>query len=211
MPEFHVDDRLPWAVTWTARDEPMERSAHALAAEGRVWLVDPMVDDAALSAAEALGEVVGVLQLLDRHPRDCVSLAQRYGVPHLRLPEQLPETPFKVERITWAPGWREVGLWWAERQAWVIPEAVGTAAYFAVGGRPLGLHPMLRAKPPRVLRGLMPETLLVGHGPTLHGGAAAALREALRRSRRDIPRATLAGVRAFTPAEAVKPFRGSRR
>jgi hypothetical protein len=210
MPEFHVDDRLPWAVTWTAR-EPMERSAHALAADGRVWLVDPMADDAALRAAEALGEVVGVLQLLDRHPRDCVSLARRYGVPHLRLPEQLPGSPFEVRRVVWLPGWREVGLWWREHQAFVVPEAVGTASYFAVGGGALGMHFMLRAKPPGLLRKLAPQALLVGHGPALHENAAPALREALARSRRDIPRATLAGVKNFTPAEAVKPFRGHRR
>ncbi|CAN5591722.1 hypothetical protein BH24ACT24_BH24ACT24_11930 [soil metagenome] len=198
MPEFHVDDRLPWAVTWTAR-EPMERSAHALAADGRVWLVDPMADDAALRAAEALGEVVGVLQLLDRHPRDCVSLARRYGVPHLRLPEQLPGSPFEVRRITWLPGWREVGLWWGEHEAFVIPEAVGTASYFAVGGRPLGVHPFLRAQPPAVLWELAPRELLVGHGQARHENGAPALGEALDRTRRDVPRAALAFAKAFAP------------
>ena len=97
------------------------------------------------------------------------------------------------------PGWREVGLWWGEHEAFVIPEAVGTASYFAVGERALGVHPFLRAKPPGVLRELAPATLLVGHGPTLHEGAASALREALGRSRRDVPRATAAMVRAFMP------------
>jgi hypothetical protein len=210
VPGFLVDDRLPWAVTWTARDEVMERSAHALADEGRVWLVDPMADDAALRAAEALGEVVGVLQLLDRHPRDCVSLARRYGVPHLRLPEQLPGSPFEVRRVVWAPGWRETSLWWPEHSAFVVPEAVGTASYFALG-RPLGVHPMLRLKPPSVLRELAPSKLLAGHGPALHENAAPALREAFARSRRDIPRAAIAGVKAFSPREAVKPFRGRTR
>ncbi len=210
MPQFEVDDRLPGAVTWTAR-EPMERSAHALASDGRVWLVDPMADEAALTAAEALGEVVAVLQLLDRHPRDCVALARRYGVPHLRLPEQLPDSPFEVRRVTWLPGWREVGLWWGAQEALVVPEAVGTASYFAVAGRRLGMHPMLRAKPPGVLREFAPRALLVGHGPSLHYDATPALREARRRSRRDIPQAALAGFKAFSPKEAVKPFRGRAR
>lgn len=210
MPAFDVDDRVPWAVTWTAR-EPMERSAHALAADGRVWLVDPIADDAALSAAEALGEVVAVLQLLDRHPRDCVSLARRYQVPHLRLPERLDGTPFEVRRVTWRPGWREVALWWGEHQALVVPEAVGTASYFAVGGGPLGMHPMLRAKPPGVLRELGPRTLLVGHGRALHDNATVALREALERSRRDIPRATIAGVKRFSPGDVLSAFRAARR
>lgn len=209
MTEFEVDASLPWAVTWTAR-EPMERSAHALASEGRVWLVDPMADDAALNTAEALGEVVGVLQLLDRHPRDCKALARRYGVPHLRLPQHLPDSPFEVRKVVWLPGWREVGLWWGEHEAFVVPEAVGTASYFAVGAGALGMHPMLRVKPPGVLREISPRAVLPGHGPALHENAAPALREALARSRRDIPRATLAGVKTFSPGDAVKPFRGRR-
>lgn len=209
MPQFDLDDRLAWARSWTAR-EPMERSAHALASDGRVWLVDPIADDAALDATEALGEVVGVLQLLDRHPRDCAALARRYGVPHLRLPETLEGSPFEVRRVTWLPGWREVGLWWPEHEALVVAEAVGTASYFAVGGRRLGMHPMLRMKPPGVLGELAPRALLVGHGPPLHDDATAALGEALHRSRRDAPRATLAALRTFSPAETVSVLRARR-
>lgn len=197
-PRFDVDDRLRWAVTWTAH-EPQERSAHALAADGRVWLVDPIDDADALRAAEALGEVAGVLQLLDRHPRDCATLARRYRVPHLRLPQRVPDSPFEVRRVTWLPGWREVGLWWPEHEAFVVPEAVGTASYFAVGGRPLGMHPMLRAKPPGVLREVRPRAVLVGHGRALHEDGTPALHEALSRSRRDMGRATLAMAKAFGP------------
>lgn len=210
MPEFDVDRSVPWAVSWTAREQ-MERSAHALAAGGRVWLVDPMADDAALNAAEALGEVAAVLQLLDRHPRDCEALARRYGVPHLRLRQQLPDTPFEVRRVVWLPGWREVALWWPEHEAFVVAEAVGTASYFAVGGSALGMHPMLRAKPPGVLRELEPRAVLPGHGAAVHENATAALRRAVARSRRDMPKAALAGVKSFSPAEAVKPFRGRQR
>jgi hypothetical protein len=176
-----------------------------------VWLVDPLADDAALSEAEALGEVVAVLQLLDRHPRDCVSLARRYRVPHVRLPERLEASPFEVRRVMWLPGWREVALWWPEPRALVVPEAVGTAPYFAVGDARLGVHPMLRAKPPGVLREPTPEALLVGHGPALHEDASSALRDALGRSRRDIPRAALAGLRTFSPADTLAAFRGRRR
>jgi hypothetical protein len=196
--ETRLDDRLPSALTWTV-DEAMERSSHALAEGGRVWLVDPVADPRALEAAEALGRVTAVVQLLDRHPRDCKGLAARYEVPHLRLPEHLPSTPFEVKRVTWVPGWREVALWWPEHEALVVPEAVGTASYFAVGGAPLGLHPFLRPRPPRGLAELAPRHVLPGHGPALHDDAAPALREALARGRRDIPRAALAGVKAFSP------------
>jgi hypothetical protein len=154
---------------------------------------------------------MAVLQLLDRHPRDCAALARRYGVPHLRIPESLEDTPFEVRRVTWLPGWREVALWWPDREALVIPEAVGTAPYFAVGGRVLGMHPMLRVKPPAVLGELAPRALLVGHGRAVHEGAAEALGDALHRSRRDIPRAAVAGVRTFSPAEATEPFRARKR
>jgi len=130
-PAFDIDQSVPWAVTWTAR-EPMERSSHALAADGRVWLVDPVADGEALAASEQLGRITAVLQLLDRHPRDCARVAARYEVPHVRLPEHLRGTPFEVCRIFWRSGWREVGLWWPEHEALIAPEAVGTAAYFAV-------------------------------------------------------------------------------
>ncbi len=50
MAEARIDERLPWAITWT-RAEPLERSSHALVAGGRVWLVDPVADLDALRAA----------------------------------------------------------------------------------------------------------------------------------------------------------------
>ena len=205
MAEVRLDERLPWALTWT-RAETLERSSHALVAGGRVWLVDPVADDHALLAAERLGRITAVLQLLDRHPRDCARLAVRYEVPHVRLPEHLPSAPFEVLRIVWRPAWREVGLWWPEHAALVVPEAVGTTSYFAAG-RALGVHPFLRLRPPRALSGLEPRYLLPAHGLALHDGAADALREALARSRRDAPRAAIAGIRAFSPGRTRPPAR----
>jgi hypothetical protein len=190
------DARLPWALTWTV-GEPLERSSHALASGGRVWLVDPVADPDALAAAERLGHLTAVLQLLDRHGRDCARLASRYEVPHVHLPEHLPGTPFEVRRMVWGPGWREVALWWPEHEALVVPEAVGAAAYLRVGGKALGVHPLLRVRPPGALRGLAPKAILPGHGPALHEGGADALEEALAASLRDAPRAALAAARTF--------------
>jgi len=195
MRDVRIDERLPFAVSWTLR-EPMERSSHALASEGRVWLVDPVADEKALAAAEALGEVAGILQLLDRHPRHCERLASRYGVPHVRLPERLDDTPFEVVEVVSRPGWREVGLWWRAESVLVVAEALGTASYFAVGRR-LGVHLMLRMLPPRSLGEFAPRRLLVGHGDPLHEDAEAAISEALERSCRDAPKATLEMARAF--------------
>jgi hypothetical protein len=179
-------------LTWTIPGEAMERSGHALVADGAVWLVDPIDDASLLERAAALGPVAGVVQLLDRHNRDCASIAARLGVEHRSVPEAMPGTPWEAHRVLYGRGWKEVALWWPERRALVVAEAVGTAETFAVGPGPVGVHPMLRLLPPKALRPFAPEHLLVGHGPALHGPeTAAALTEALDRSRRDAPRILL--------------------
>jgi hypothetical protein len=185
---FEHELGLSWVM-----DEPMERAAHALAGDdGRVWLVDPVDDAAALERVAQLGAPAGVLQLLDRHNRDCDALAQRLGVPHLKVPEAVPESPFEVRSVVRTPFWREVALWWPARRALVVAEVLGTTAAFAVGDGPVGIHPMVRMLPPRGLRGLGPEHLLVGHGPPLHGPeVAAAVDHAIARSRHDVPKLVL--------------------
>jgi hypothetical protein len=177
-------------LTWT---EPgaMARSAHALAWEGSVWLIDPFEDAAALAAAAQLGEPAGVIQLLDRHNRDCEAIAGRLGVALERLPTALRRGPFEVAPVISRPGWKEIALWWADEQTLIVAEALGTAPAFALG-RPLGVHPLLRLTPPRrSLRGHRPQRILVGHGPPLDTGATPALTEALDRSRADTPRLLL--------------------
>jgi hypothetical protein len=174
-------------VTWIEQSG-MSRAAHALLTDQRVWLIDPFEDDAALGTASSLGPPAGVLQLLDRHNRDCRAIATRLDVPLLRLPQRVPDTPFEVVSVLSLSRWREVALWWPQAGALIIAEAIGTAPAFALGRR-AGVHPMLRLIPPRAqFSGYEPSTLLVGHGRTLESEAAAALREALDHSRSDIPR-----------------------
>ena len=72
----------------------MRRAAHALRADGRLWLIDPFEDDVALNAAIELAKPAGVIQLLDRHTRDCATIAQRLDPPRLRVPEQAADSPF---------------------------------------------------------------------------------------------------------------------
>jgi hypothetical protein len=180
-------ERHPLGLTWT---EPrgMGRTAHALVSDGRVWLVDPFDDEPALEAARALGTVAGVLQLLDRHNRDCAALAGRLGVPLTRLPRQTPGMPFEVVPILSLRAWKEVALWWPDRHGLVVAEAIGTAPVFAAGRR-AGIHPMLRLTPPRSqLTAHRPELLLVGHGKPVVSAAASAIDEALAHARSDIPR-----------------------
>jgi hypothetical protein len=164
------------------------RTAHALADDGRVWLIDPYDDEPALEAVAALGAPAGVIQLLDRHNRDCEALAERLSVPLLRLPNHVPDSPFEVVPVISRWRWREVGLWWEEKRALIVAEAIGTARAFTLGRR-AGVHPLLRMTPPRAqFERFRPTMLLVGHGPTIETGGAAALAEALGRSRADLPR-----------------------
>jgi hypothetical protein len=173
-------------VTWIERGGTV-RTAHALKSEERVWLIDPFDDEPALGAVASLGRPAGVLQLLDRHNRDCEPIATRLGVPLLRLPNRAPDTPFEVVPVLSRWGWREVALWWPQERALIVAEAVGTAPVFALGRR-AGVHPMLRLTPPRSqFSAYQPTMLLVGHGHTIESDAAAALDDALAHSRSDIP------------------------
>lgn len=177
-------------LTWVEQSRTV-RASHAVRREGQTWLIDPFDDGPALEAAASLGTPAGVLQLLDRHNRDCAAIAARLGVPLLRVPVQAPDTPFAVVPVLSRPGWREIALWWPEQRALIVAEAIGTAPGFAVGRR-AGVHPFLRLTPPRgAFSGFRPEILLVGHGQMIESGAADALDDALSRSRSDIPRLLL--------------------
>jgi hypothetical protein len=183
----HFDEH-PLGLSWTI-DETMARTSHALVHAGRVWFVDPVADPEALRRAEALGEPAAVLQLLDRHGRDGATLAARLGVPYLRMPDAVPNTPFEVVKVVDVPRWHERALWWPEHRALVVAEAVGTARFYRFGPAPAGMHLLLRLTPPGALRRFEPEHLLPGHGEPVHGPAAATgLRAAYDRSRRDLPR-----------------------
>jgi hypothetical protein len=177
----------PVGVTWHETNA-MARAAHAVRHGESVWLIDPFEDPAALDAAAALGQPAGVIQLLDRHGRDGEQIAARLGVPLLRLPRALPETPFEVVSVVARRWWREIALWWPAQRTLIVAEAVGTAPLFALGRR-AGVHPILRTLPPRSALGrYQPERLLVGHGPALAADAAPALSQALASSRSDLPK-----------------------
>ena len=188
-------DETPFGCTWIAAEPALlERASHALRADGRVWLVDPVDGEGVEERVRALGEPAGVLQLVDRHARDCGPLAARLGVPLHRLPlAGAPRAPFEVRPVLNVPGWREAALWWPAEGVLVCTEALGTASYFRAPGEALAVHPFLRPYQPRALRAmarcLAPRHVLVGHGEGLHGaGAAAALRTAVQRGRRNAPR-----------------------
>jgi len=169
-------------------DDAMQRASHALRDGEDVWLIDPVNEGEAIERATAMGRPKAVIQLLDRHNRDCEAVARRLGIPWERVPQSLSGGPFEVTQVIGRRRWKEVALRWRERDALVVAEAVGTAPLFALGRGAVGVHPMLRLTPPKALEGIDPGMLLVGHGAPVRADAAASLRSALARSRSDIPR-----------------------
>jgi hypothetical protein len=183
---FRFCDESEHGFSWIVADEAMRRCSHALVLDGGVWVIDPVAWPEAEERVRAFGEPAGVVQLLDRHNRDCAAMAARLGVPHVRLPDVL--APFEVVRVVDVPGWRERSLWLPERATLIVAEAVGSGPFYVSPGERLAVHPVVRLLPPRRLSRFEPRVLLVGHGEGLREDASAALREALRTSRRRIPR-----------------------
>ncbi|MBK5231954.1 MAG: hypothetical protein JJE13_03085 [Thermoleophilia bacterium] len=185
-------DESDIGLTWV-QDEPMARASHALASDGNVWIVDPVDNPEVMERVAALGTPVAVLQLLDRHSRDCEKVAKRLDIPLVVLPDEMKSSPFQSIDVVNNRFWKEKALWWQAEQALIISEAVGTNKMAKPGDAGAGVHIMLRAKPPRQALGTyLPQHLLVGHGDPIHGPrATTALQEAMDRSRRDLPGAIL--------------------
>jgi hypothetical protein len=178
-----------------ARDERLQRTSHALAVAGRVWLVDPVDAPELEELVRSLGEPAGVIQLLDRHERDCDTWARRLGVEH-RLAWEGIAAPFDVLPVRDRRWWREVALWEPAGRTLVCADALGTSAFFRARGERIGLHPLIRPFPPRALRGLEPRRILVGHGEAVTAAAAEALEDTLANARRRLPAAVRAAVSA---------------
>lgn len=181
-------DEADWGLGWIAAEPRfLQRCSHALVHDGKVWLVDVVDGDGVEESIRELGEPAGVVQLLDRHRRDCAALALRLKVPlHVTPFEVVPGAPFRPLRIVRTRLWTEIALWWPERRVLVCGDALGTAPYFLAPRERLGVHPFLRLVPPS-LGGLEPRHILVGHGEGIHEDAGAALDDALATSGRRIP------------------------
>jgi glyoxylase-like metal-dependent hydrolase (beta-lactamase superfamily II) len=189
-------DEFDGGFGWIA-DEFMERCSHALVEDGRVWVIDPLDGDGVEERIRAAGTPAGVLQLLDRHNRDCAALAGRLGVRHHLVP-QGSLGPFGFVAVRNSRSWKEVALWWSERRVLVCADVLGTAPYYCAGTERLAVHPLLRLRPPRrQLETLRPDVILCGHGEGVLEDADAALREALSTSRRRLPGQLASAFRAW--------------
>ncbi len=196
-------DRFEGGVGWIAHpEETMLRASHALAIDGDVWVIDPVDADGLDDLFAEFGEVAGVVVTLDRHKRDAAAVATRHDVavwipdwfsgvaekldaPVERFGAELADTGIEAHPLKQGRFWQEVALYEPDSKTLVVPESVGTADYFRAGTERLGVHPMLRAVPPRAtLSSFEPDRILVGHGPGIMSDATAALDEALSSSRR---------------------------
>ncbi len=149
--EARIVDQLPFAFGWIAPQPRFtQRCSHAVAAGGRVWVIDPVADDAALDRVLALGEPGGVVQLLDRHARDCALVAGQLGVPHYAVPDEPPDgVPFEILPVLRWRHWHEVALWFPEQRTLVCAEALGTAQFYRASAERLAVSPLQRLVRPR--------------------------------------------------------------
>jgi hypothetical protein len=194
--ELSFCDEFDGGFGWRV-DERMQRASHAIAGHDGVWIFDPVAWEPALERIRELGTSAGVIQLLDRHKRDCAEVAARLGVPHYVVPTHgIPASGLEAVTVVDARFWTEIAVWIPRRQALVCGDALGTAPYYRAGDEPLAVHPLLRVKPPRVLGRYEPLHVLCGHGEGVHGPETAeALREALTTARRRLPRAWIGALR----------------
>ncbi|NIS34429.1 MAG: hypothetical protein GWN07_27945, partial [Actinobacteria bacterium] len=98
------------------------------------------VDDDVYERLDGLGDVAGVVLLLDRHRRDAGAVAERYGVaihvpevlgdaadglgaPVERFAGELGETGFRSKPVVGNRLWREAVLVGAGGDTLVVPEA----------------------------------------------------------------------------------------
>lgn len=216
--EYREIDRFDGGVGWIAHpEETMERASHALVIDGEVWVLDPVDAEGIDDLLTDLGEIAGVVVMLDRHKRDAGAIAKRHdvpvylprwfdgvseklGAPVSRFDAQLADTGLEAIVLKDSRLWQEVGLYDPIRGTLVVPESLGTASYFRAGGEPLGVHPMRRLAPPRgVLGSYRPDRILVGHGEGIHENAPQALADALDHARKRTPRAYAGAVRQLLP------------
>ena len=193
------DDEFEHGFGWSIDGDRIRRTSHAIRAGGRVWLLDVVDGEGLDERIAAFGEPAAVVQLLDRHNRDCATVAERLGVPlHVTPFEQVEGAPFVAFPILRRRIWREVALWFTAERTLVCADVLGSVDYFCAPGEPFAVTPVLRLFPPRrSLAGLEPEHILFGHGEGFHGhDAPEALRTALTTARRRLPKALLAAARS---------------
>ena len=171
-----VVDEIAEATGWM-EEERMRRTSHALAVDGRVWLFDAVDWPGLEERVRALGEPAGVIQLLDRHNRDCAAVAQRLGVPHHVVPGSLPGTPFEFLPVCGSAGGRRSRSGGRSAGSSSSPTCSGRSPSSARATSPPGSTRSCGSGRHARCAGLAPEHLLVGHGEGIHGEHRGGRRE----------------------------------
>lgn len=195
----------PEGFGWIAHpEESGQRTSHAIRTPDGVWLIDPLDAIGVEDRIAEVGEVAGVVVTSNYHARDADGFARRHGVTvtlppwldraagridaRVRRDDRLGESGFRFRRVAPVPGWVEAAL--VGTKTLYVSEQL--ARRTAVGPETVGLVPPFRLRPPRVaLLDTNPDHLLTGHGPGVHENATAALRTALDRPWRRLPRALI--------------------
>ena len=188
---------------WIARpEEAMERTSHAFWDEG-LYLVDPLDAENLDQKIEEFGEVKGIILLFDRHERDSVELAERYGCP-IFVPEwferslnaevkevsgKVPDTDWEIHQVVDSKTGKETALYNSERKTLIVADALGTTDHMLGRGEKLGMNPFYRLSPPVKLLEFDPERIFCGHGEGIQENASEYMKETLRHSRLKAPSA----------------------
>ncbi|SEV91962.1 hypothetical protein [Halobacterium jilantaiense] len=214
--DIRVIDRFDRGVGWIAYpEEGMQRASHAVAVpsedgdEDDVWVVDPVDGEGVDDLLDDLGDVRGVVVLMDRHARDAKAVADRHDVPVFvpsfvdpgmdaptqPLGDTLPGSDFRVVRTVDWPIWDEAALY--DGETLVVGDLVGTVDYFRTDRERVGVHPMLRVSPPDALRQFTPDRILSGHGEGIMTDATRKLEAATDGTRRRAPKLWLKSATSF--------------
>ena len=183
----------------------MQRTSHALAADGRVWLFD-VVDDPELDArVRELGEPAGVVQLLDRHNRDCAAVASGSACRTTSCRGSCRSRRSSCARSCATAGGARSRSGGRSGASCSSRTRSARSRSSAPARSPPASTPSSASGRRARSAGLEPEHLLVGHGEGIHHHPAA-LESALRTARRRIPR-WLAGLPACRarPVAAAQP------
>jgi hypothetical protein len=205
--ELREVDRWDGGVGWVAHPgEGGGRVSHAVdAADGGVWVLDPLdapgVDDLLADRGAVRGVVVGS----EYHARDAGAVARRHDVAvhvHRSLDRAADRVDAPVERFAGRLGefdpirlhplfaWRETALYRPDDGTLYVPDFLSSHPKFRAGGERIGMPSLSRVTaPPDRLVGLDPARVLFGHGEGVFEDAAGALSASLTGARRRFPRA----------------------
>ena len=144
--ELRFIDEFEHGFGWTPEGDRLERASHAIRIGNSVWLTDVLDGPGIDERITKLGEPRAVIQLLDRHERDCPAFAARLGVPLHATPfGGVPDAPFDVIPVVHSRFWKEVALWFAAERILVVGDALGDRRLLQGRRRRAGRRPSVPA------------------------------------------------------------------